>query len=150
MPEKNVQYRLEMVQDEDDKIEVLSILQANDLPVSDLDADKKLFMLKQNDAIIGTAGLEMFEDCALLRSICIVKKEQGKGFGKKITHELEEIAKQNGINRLFLLTTTAKNFFFKEGYEIIQRTDVPASIKASSEFESVCPSSAVVMQKRLS
>ena len=49
----------------------------------------------------------------------------------------------------FLLTTTAERFFPKFGFERIERTDVPASLQASIEFRSACPSSAIVMRKAL-
>jgi len=70
--------------------------------------------------------------------------------GRFITGELEKLARQKGINDLYLLTTTAKDFFTKEGYEIIDRVRVPFEIKNTSQFSSVCPSSATVMKKSLS
>jgi amino-acid N-acetyltransferase len=96
---------------------------------------------------IGTAGLEIFEDCALLRSVSVIKEEQGKGFGKAINDGIEWYAKDSGINCLYLLTTTAKDFFEKQGYCVINREDSPGSIKQSAEFTSLCPSSAIVMKK---
>jgi amino-acid N-acetyltransferase len=131
------------------KQEVIALLQENNLPVSDLDEGKKLFALLQNDEIMGTGGLEFFDNCALLRSVSVRKDLQGRGFGKFISQELEKISKQKGIDCLYLLTNTAKDFFSKEGYEVIGRGEVPESIKNSSEFSTVCPSSAIVMRKDL-
>jgi hypothetical protein len=48
-----------------------------------------------------------------------------------------------------LLTTTAERFFPKFGFESIARTDVPATVQASIEFTSACPTSAAVMRKQL-
>ena len=128
---------------------VIALLQENNLPVSDLDKGKHLFALLQKDQIIGTGGIEFFERCALLRSISVKKDLQGNGLGKFITAGLEKVSKQKGVDCLYLLTTTAKDFFNKEGYEVINRDDVPESIKNTSEFSSVCPSSAIVMKKVL-
>jgi amino-acid N-acetyltransferase len=47
------------------------------------------------------------------------------------------------------LTTTAERYFPKFGFERIERNDVPASVQASVEFTSACPSSAIVMRKPL-
>ena len=127
----------------------LSLLRQNNLPISDIDESKLLFALIENNEVIGTGGLEFFDDCALLRSVSIRKDLQGKGLGKLITHKLENISRQKGIDCLYLLTTTAKDFFNKEGYEVITRDDVPESIKTSTEFSSLCPSSAIVMKKIL-
>ena len=50
---------------------------------------------------------------------------------------------------LYLLTTTAEQFFPKFGFERIARADVPATVQASVEFTSACPTSATVMRKTL-
>jgi amino-acid N-acetyltransferase len=131
------------------KQKVIALLQESNLPISDLDEQKELFALLQNNEVAGTAGLEFFDNCALLRSVSVRKDLQGNGLGKFINHELEKISRQRGVDCLYLLTTTARDFFGKEGYEVISRDDVPESIKGTSEFSSVCPSSATVMKKDL-
>ena len=128
----------------------LALLRENDLPVSDLDKTKTLFACLSNRDVIGTGGLESFRDCALLRSISIKKDRQKKGFGKFIVGELERVAAQNGVNCLYLLTATAEDFFTKCGYEPIDREAVPIEIKNTTEFSSICPSTAKVMRKFLS
>src|SRR6266480_2957156 len=128
---------------------VIALLQESNLPVIDLNEQKELFAVLQKDEVAGTGGLELFDNCALLRSLAVRKDLQGKGLGKFINRELEKISKQRGIDCIYLLTTTAKDFFSKEGYEAITRDEVPESIKATSEFSSVCPSSATVMKKEL-
>ena len=129
---------------------VLALLTENDLPVADLDENKILFACLDRGDLVGTGGLELFKDCALLRSISIRKDLQKKGLGKFIVRELEQVARRIGINSLYLLTTTAENFFSHGGYNKIDREEVPAEIKNTSQFSSVCPSSAVVMRKFLS
>jgi len=119
------------------------------LPTADLDENKVLFACLNHGSVIGTGGLEFFGDCALLRSISIKKDLQKKGLGKFIVAELEKIARQKGINCLYLLTTTAADFFAKEGYEMIVREKAPFEIKNTTEFSSVCPSHALVMRKYL-
>jgi amino-acid N-acetyltransferase len=131
------------------KQKVIALLQESNLPVSDLDEQKELFAVLQNNEVAGTGGLELFANCGLLRSVSVRKDLQGKGLGKFINRELEKISKQRGIDCIYLLTTTAKDFFSKEGYEVIARDDVPESIKNTTEFSTVCPSSATVMKKNL-
>ena len=43
----------------------INLLKENDLPTSDLNEDKLLYLLMDGDRILGTAGLEIFDDCAL-------------------------------------------------------------------------------------
>jgi amino-acid N-acetyltransferase len=75
---------------------------------------------------------------------------QKKGIGKFIVGELEKVARQSGVNCLYLLTTTAGGFFTKQGYGAIDREAVPIEIKNTTEFSSTCPSTAEVMIKFLS
>lgn len=130
--------------------QVIELLQENNLPVSDLDDGKHLFALLQNGEVVGTGGLELFNNCALLRSVSVKKDLQNRGLGKYINKELERMSKEKGIDCLYLLTTTAKDFFCHEGYEVVDREEAPELIKNTSEFSSVCPSTAVAMRKYLS
>jgi amino-acid N-acetyltransferase len=134
---------------EKERLQAISLLQQQQLPTSDLDEDILLYLLMNGEKVIGTAGLEIFEDCALLRSVSVIKQEQGKGFGRIINEEIEKYAKDSGITCLYLLTTTAKDFFDKQGYCTIKREDSPVAIKQTAEFISLCPSTAVVMKKRI-
>lgn len=127
----------------------IAILQSHDLPTADIDEDKLLYVLHRAEKIIGTAGLEIFDDCALLRSVSVTNDEKGKGYGSVINDEIENYAKESGINCMYLLTTTAKDFFDRQGYCVIKREDAPEAIKQTTEFSSLCPASAVVMKKRI-
>ena len=88
-----------MIQVNDDKTRrgVIDLLVKNNLPVEDLDENKSLYALVQDEHIVGTGS----------------------------------------------------EFFAKEGFETINREIVPDTIKSTSEFSSVCPSSAIVMKKKI-
>jgi N-acetylglutamate synthase-like GNAT family acetyltransferase len=62
----------------------ITLLVQHNLPTADIDEEKLLYILIDEEKVIGTAGLEIFDDCALLRSVSVAKEEQGKGFGKII------------------------------------------------------------------
>src|ERR1700738_2327068 len=99
------------VNDDKTRSEVLDLLAKKNLPVDDLDENKNLYAVIKDENIIGTGGLEFFGDSALVRSVSIKEEERGKGLGKVINRYLEKIAKENGVHFLYLLTTTAKEFF---------------------------------------
>jgi len=140
---------LKIALSEKEKQAAIDLLNQHRLPTTDLDDDKLIYLLVDGEKIIGTAGLEIFDDCALLRSVSVIKEEQGKGYGKIINEQIESYAKESGINCLYLLTTTAKDFFDKQGYCVIKRDESPEALKQTAEFTSLCPSSAVVMKKRI-
>jgi len=134
---------------EKERQQAITLLQQHKLPVTDIDEDKILYLLLDGEETIGTVGLEIFEDGALLRSVSVIKEKQGKGYGKFINAQIEKYVKEAGINCLYLLTTTAKDFFDKQGYGVISREEAPAAVKQTAEFTSLCPASAVVMKKRI-
>ena len=126
-----------------------ALLEQHNLPTSDIDDDKLLYLLMDGEHFIGTAGLEIFNNCALLRSVSVITAQQGRGYGKIINDAIEKYAKQAGIECMYLLTTTAKDFFERQGYCVIDRNTVPEAVKQTAEFSSLCPAAAVVMMKRI-
>ena len=128
--------------------EVMALLTLANLPVNDIGENVELFALETNEQIIATVGLERNGRIGLLRSVSVLDSQKGKGYGLLIVQKLEKYAEEQGIKELYLLTTTAKEFFEKKlSYKVIERTDAPTEIQSSQQFASVCPSSAVVMKK---
>ena len=54
------------------------------------------------------------------------------------------------IHDLYLLTTTADEFFQKPGLEKIDREQTPQEIRKSRQFSDICPESAVIMHLKIS
>lgn len=124
----------------------LDQLKRSGLPFEDLDKDKHLLVGYYNhDELIGTGAMEIYGDYGLLRSVSITEAMRGKKLGSKITYHLLEHAKLSNLRGLYLLTETAKDFFEKIGFDIIDRNQAVDEIKNSSEFTQVCPTSAVCM-----
>lgn len=97
----------------------------------------------------GFAGVERFGTSGLLRSVVVAPEWRNQGVGAFLIQEVEKASKMEGIRELILLTETAERFFRREGYETITRSEVPESVKASAEFKTSCPASAIAMRKRL-
>jgi amino-acid N-acetyltransferase len=130
--------------------DVLSLLKNNKLPFQDIKLENNLFVSYQNEQgkVIGSGGLEFYSHYALLRSVAVDETQRGKAFGKKIVSDLIDRAKNKSVREIYLLTETAHDFFLKRGFIDITRENVPAEVKASSEFASVCPVSAACMVYR--
>jgi len=135
-----------------DENEIVKLLSHAKLPAQDLTLEKlKHFLVAKakNGSVMGTIGVELHQDVGLLRSLVVHPSYRGKGLGKRLTREVESIAQQKSIKTLFLLTTTATEFFPKLGYQVIQRNRAPASIAKTEEFKNICPVSAVCLLKNL-
>jgi amino-acid N-acetyltransferase len=50
-----------------------------------------------------------------------------------------------GLRAVYLLTTTAADYFRRFGFEDARRDEAPAVLQRSSEFASVCPASAACL-----
>lgn len=126
-------------------------LQASDLPWRDLRFDRDLLVgYYEGDSLVGTGCLEIYGTEALLRSLSVRLGIRGKSIGTGITQFLLQHARNKNIRSVYLLTETARDFFLKKGFLEINRSNVPESIKSSSEFSNVCPASAIVMKLDLS
>jgi amino-acid N-acetyltransferase len=126
---------------------VLNLLSKANLPVKDINENIEFFELKEDGQTIGTIGLEHDGMVGLLRSLSVDEAVRDKGHGEQLVQFLEKAAKEKGIKTLYLLTTTAAPFFAKRGYQVVQRSEVPAFIRSTSEFASVCHASATLMKK---
>ena len=135
-----------------DEKEIVKLLSQAKLPAQDLTLEKleHFLVAKAKDgSVIGAVGVELYQDVGLLRSLVVHPAYQGKGLGKWLTREVESIAQQRSIKTLFVLTTTATEFFPKLGYQVIQRDRAPMSIAKTEEFKTICPVSAVCLFKTL-
>lgn len=133
---------------EDHVPEIVALLKSNQLPVSDLGSGKRIFLVAEcNQLTVGCVAVEFYRTNGLLRSLAVRPEFRGRNIGKQLVFEAEKWALNNGIHRLFLLSTTAASFFDKLNWYRAERTEAPSDISSSTEFSSVCPSTAIFMQK---
>lgn len=129
---------------------VETLLEQHNLPSQDVHSNPGRFFLAYSGAeSIGCGGVELYDSDGLLRSIVIREAHRGQGYGTRLCDELEDYARANGIQMLYLLTTTAAAFFRDRGYDEVSRETTPPCIQQTTEFTDLCPSSAVCMQKSL-
>jgi amino-acid N-acetyltransferase len=129
---------------------VESLLSANDLPLDGVKENFSGFVVAEDKGeIAGAIGLEKFGSVALLRSAVVSPEYRGGGVGRRLVEQLLERASDDGIEELFLLTTTAEKYFPRFGFSPTTRSAVPAAVKTSTEFQGACPDSAVVMTRRI-
>src|SRR5262245_37530502 len=133
-----------------DTDELLRLLAQNHLPADGLaDHLGTTLVARQDGRIVGSAALELYPDGALLRSVAVAPALQGQGLGAELTAAALALARDLHVGAIYLLTTTAKGYFPRFGFEPVTRDDVPPGVKGSVEFTSACPSSATVMRKSL-
>ena len=71
----------------------------------------------------------------------------GDGVGSSLVRAALQCAEHSRVSSVFLLTTTAEQYFPRFGFTVVDRADVPPMVRASAEFARACPSSAIIMRK---
>ncbi|HVN47259.1 MAG TPA: arsenic resistance N-acetyltransferase ArsN2, partial [Bacteroidota bacterium] len=99
--------------------------------------------------IVGAAGLELYNDIALLRSVVVEKSLRNSGIGSTLYDAIVQLAGTKNIRCLILLTTTADKYFERKGFVRIERSTLTGPITQSVEFTPACPSSAICMAKEI-
>ena len=130
---------------------IATLLQSHALP---LDGAREhldhFFIAVCGDSIIGNAGMEVYAKDALLRSVAVTPDQQGSGVGQMLVSRVIDEAKHQHVAALYLLTTTAADYFARMGFQRLSAQEAPPALKQSVEFQGVCPSSAVLMRLTLS
>ena len=130
--------------------QIKNLLQSVDLPLEGVYENLSNFLiLFQDSKLIGTVGLEIYGEKALLRSLAVTEGQQGNGYGQKLCYSIIDKAKELNTSELYLLTENAEGFFASQGFKTISREKVDKSVKSSVEFQSVCPESATCMFLRV-
>jgi amino-acid N-acetyltransferase len=99
--------------------------------------------------LLGTVGIEIYESVGLLRSLAVTSDVRGKGLGSRLVESVLDVAREKKLNTIYLLTTTADEYFPRFGFERIARGEIDARLQASEELRGACPRSAVCMKLQL-
>lgn len=99
--------------------------------------------------IAGAAGLEIYGQGALLRSLVVQRAARGRGLGLALARAAIDWARELGVAQLYLLTTTAADFLSRLGFKRIERSEVPTPVQGSIEFSAECCDAATAMRLAL-
>lgn len=129
-----------------DLADVEALLTRSDLPVAGVrEAFDDFVIARAGDEVVGVAGLEIGGRDALLRSVAVVPEWRSHGVGRALVTRIIGDAEARGIRALYLLTTSAEQYFPTFGFRPMARDAVPDDVKLTSEFLGVRCASAAVM-----
>ncbi|MGD0643966.1 MAG: arsenic resistance N-acetyltransferase ArsN2 [Candidatus Bathyarchaeia archaeon] len=138
-------FKIRSAQLHDQKI-IRTLLSVFKLPLDGLEETKLWVLQSSNGEVVGVAGLEVYDNQGLLRSVAVIKSMHNQGYGTSLASYVIGEAKRSHVRNLFLLTTTASAFFKKLGFKEESREKVAGSITNSVEFKSACPKTAILMR----
>lgn len=99
--------------------------------------------------LVAIVGLELHGDEGLLRSLLVRPDQRGHGLARELVQAQEAQARRLGRRRLVLLTETAAGFFRALDYRDTDRAVLSDGLRASPQFQQLCPASARCLSKTL-
>lgn len=137
----------------EDEKQIKQILAASDLHHHDIRSSQLSHFIIVKDenalALAGVVGLEQKGDVGLLRSLAVAQTYRRQGLATQLVNKVEEYARSQQVDTLYLLTLTAEGFFAGRGYQKTDRESAPDALQETTEFKSLCPQTAVCMRKYL-
>lgn len=116
------------------------------LPTADLEDEGRSFFraVTSNGDTVGYSGLEACGNDVLLRSLVVLERYRGRGFGQTLAEAIiEKAGRDIGV---FLATTSAAPLFERLGFASVDRRDVPAAVLSTRQLSGICPASATIMK----
>jgi amino-acid N-acetyltransferase len=136
----------------DDWPAIQALLEARNLPLDGAESHLGDFLVAPRSAsegVAGVAGLERYGNVGLLRSVAVADDLAARGLGTALLRALLRLAGERGIETVYLLTTTAADWFPRFGFTAVRREDLPRALGESAELRGACPGTAIAMQLRL-
>lgn len=131
-----------------DTAAIAELLRAAELPSDDFAPHVGTFLVaRRGRAVVGVVGAEVAGADALLRSLVVAASERGAGLGGRLVDALERAAAEWGVERWWLLTTTAQAFFAARGFSMVERASAPPAMQRTKQFSGGCCCSAVCLTR---
>jgi amino-acid N-acetyltransferase len=130
---------------------LIELLSRFALPTSDINQPGSIYFFgcHQKGKLIGSVGIEICKKSAILRSLATHEEVRNTGLGRALVEHAELNASLMGVDAIYLLTTTAADFFERLGYGQLCREQVPDAIKKTTQFTDLCPATSYLMRKLL-
>ncbi|WP_275098643.1 arsenic resistance N-acetyltransferase ArsN2 [Sedimenticola hydrogenitrophicus] len=130
---------------------VRHLLRSAGLPSEDvgLNPQARFYLIEVDGKAVALAGIECHGNEALLRSLVVDPEYRGRGLAAGLVRHIQHVATGQGASTLYLLTTSAADYFRRLGFYDVAREETPASIRRTREFADLCPAEATILCRRL-
>ena len=97
----------------------------------------RFVVLEHDHRIVGCAALYPFPDEAAAELACLAVETQSRdrGYGEAILDHMADLAKQQGLKKLFVLTTRTAHWFLERGFVEAEVTALPAQKKTLYNYQ---------------
>ena len=130
--------------------EAVELLRRAQLPTHGVvDHFGNYLVVRDEGRLVGLAGIEVCGSAGLLRSVVVDSDYRGEGAGRALLDSVLALARRMGLSQVYLLTTTARDYFARHGFAECPREEAPELIRQSWEFQVGCPSTSTFMRRTL-
>lgn len=96
---------------------------------------KNFWVVKENGRLIACAGLDFYNNSAILKHLVVEEEFRHQGIGGNLINLRLHAAKQRGAKIAALVTMYYHfNFYKRRGFKTCPRKDLPENIKEYSQF----------------
>ena len=93
------------------------------------------WVLEKEGHLVGCAGLEVYGEAALLRSVVTRQEIRGQGYGDLLVKRAMEEAAKMGVKRVYLFTMDKAPFFQRFGFEPCTMDDFEPAARQCTQYE---------------
>jgi amino-acid N-acetyltransferase len=132
-PVSDVTFRLART---DDIPRIEGLVSSAELPAAFIAEFLDGFIVAERDgAIIACGGVEMYETCAVIRSVVVEPDARGAGIGIEIATRLIDTARGREATDLYLFTMQAHAFWLRLGFEDVSYDDWKEPARACWQYQ---------------
>jgi amino-acid N-acetyltransferase len=119
----------------DDISAIEDLLKAEWLPPMSIEEFIDSFwVLESEDGVVGCAGIEIYGEAAVLRSVVVAPTLRGTGEGDHLVRTGLEYARDQGAKRVYLFTMHAAPFFARYGFQPVTTDDFEPEVRESWQY----------------
>jgi len=104
------------------------------------------WVLDDAGTLLGCAGIERYDDAAVLRSVVVAESLRGSGEGVRMTERALAFARDDGARRCYLFTMAASEFFARFGFERCRLDDFESAARKSWQWQGISGNEALAAQ----
>ena len=119
----------------DDVPEIERLLAAEWLPpMAIAEFLDSFWVLEREGRVVGAAGIEIYDEAAVLRSVVVAPELRGTGEGDHLVRTGLDYAREHGAKRVYLFTMHAAAFFARYGFEPVTTDDFEPAVRDSWQY----------------
>lgn len=120
----------------DEVEEISKLITSEGMPAREVDRwIDGFWVLDDGEKLVGCAGVEVYGEAAVLRSVMVAPDLRGIGEGVRIIERALDYMREKGARRCYLFTMTAQTWFPRFGFEVCTLDDFEAGARESWQYK---------------